>query len=111
MKAAGLDAVLVTGQSPQKVVLAIQGESVRLEPASALWGKSTSATLAALAGKGSAIVIGPAGEQRLPLAQLCASGLIGFGRGGVGAVLGSKGLKAITVAQDGIDGTNASRTR
>jgi aldehyde:ferredoxin oxidoreductase len=103
LKAAGLDAIVVTGESPRQVVLAIQGETARLEPASALWGKSTSSTLAALDGKGAAIVIGPAGEQRLPLAQLCASGRVGFGRAGLGAVLGSKGLKAITVAGDGIN--------
>jgi len=100
LKAAGLDAVILTGQSTEPVVLAIQGETVRIDPATALWGKSTSATLAVLDGKGATIVIGPAGERGIPMAQLCASGHVGFGRAGVGAVLGRKGLKAITVAGD-----------
>jgi hypothetical protein len=91
------------GRSESPAVLLIDGDSVRLEPADDLWGLTTPTATAALGeryGPGWSFgVIGPAGENRVRFATLSFD-TRHAGRGGVGAVLGAKNLKAVGVRGD-----------
>ena len=95
-KTAGYDGLLVSGKSDSPVYLKIDATAVKFEDASALWGKDTFETQEALSltKKDGALVIGPAGVNRVLFANI-ASGHRFFGRGGFGAVMGAKNLKAI----------------
>lgn len=104
LKRTGFDAVLVTGRAAVPVYLAVSESGAELKPADGLWGRSTRDTVAALvAAEGhdaDAIAIGPAGERRVRFAAMAhywknREGV--SGRGGIGAVLGSKNLKAVVV--------------
>ena len=104
MKFAGYDAIIVEGASTSPLTLVIDNDHVHLEDAKELWGTTTAdATkrLKAKHGEGfQTVVIGPAGERLSPI-----SGLFNdertAGRGGAGAVLGSKKLKGIAVRGTG----------
>ncbi|HDR72990.1 MAG TPA: aldehyde ferredoxin oxidoreductase [Methanoculleus sp.] len=101
MKRAGFDAVLVRGRSPAPVTLHLHEGRAELHDASAVWGMTTGETEAALRSDlGGAAVriacIGPAGERLARMACMINDGGRAAGRGGVGAVMGSKLLKAIT---------------
>jgi len=100
-KTAGYDGLLIRGKSDQPVCLIINSEEVKFEDASHLWGKDTEETQFMLYStkKDGAMVIGPAGENKVLFANV-RSGDRFFGRGGIGAVMGAKNLKAI-VAQGG----------
>lgn len=100
LKAAGYDAVKIIGKSPEPVVLTIEKGVVQLEAARHLWGLGVKATVAALAGTGSAAVIGPAGENGVLYANIMTSEGNAAGRGGLGAVMGAKNLKGIRVDGD-----------
>jgi len=95
-KTAGYDGLLITGRSDKPVHLVINANEVKFEDASALWGKDTHDTQEALnlSKKDGALVIGPAGENKVLYANI-ASGHRYLGRGGFGAVMGAKNLKAI----------------
>jgi len=94
LKSAGYDVLLVRGQAASPVYLAIGEEKVSIEDAGPLWGLGTQATQERLpAGHGMA-VIGPAGENLVRYAAIVSGERIA-GRGGVGAVMGSKRLKAV----------------
>lgn len=104
LKAAGLDFVALRGRAPRPVVLVLDGDAspvaMRLEEAGDLWGQDVASSSRALAGRYphfAAITIGPAGERRSPLAGVVCAGGLAAGRGGLGAVLGSKNLKAVLV--------------
>jgi len=97
LHAAGLDALVISGRSEQPLWLRIRGESVDLEPAAALRGKSTDAVHTALSGHGSVATIGPAGETGVRFAGILFADGNAAGRGGLGALMGSKGLKAISI--------------
>jgi len=101
LKAAGYDVLKVVGQSSVPVVLQIDSEGGRLLPADKLWGKTISDTVAQLAGQGSVAAIGPAGENRVLYANIMMGEGNSVGRGGLGAVMGAKNLKAISVDGDG----------
>ena len=101
LKAAGVDAVAITGQSPVPVVLAIRGEIAELLPAAELWGETVPRTVAALQERGSVAAIGPAGENQVLFANIMMGEGNSVGRGGLGAVMGRKKLKAITVDGSG----------
>ncbi|TFG58395.1 MAG: hypothetical protein E4H36_15405, partial [Spirochaetales bacterium] len=99
LKSAGYDGLVVHGRAEKPSVLAIEGDAVSVKPAEGLWGKSTVETLAALkrANPGiRALAIGPAGENLVPYATVFADGDSSCS-GGMGAVMGSKNLKAVTV--------------
>ena len=100
IKSAGLDALVITGASPRPVVLLIDGDRAELVPADALWGKTVPETFASLAGAGSVAAIGPAGENGVLFASIMMDGGDGGGRGGLGAVMGHKHLKAVVVNGD-----------
>lgn len=99
-KATGYDAIVVTGAAPSPSVIVIDDGEVRLEPASDLWGKTTTDTEALLRERFDSgfdfAVIGPAGENRVRYASLSHEGRHA-GRGGSGAVLGGKQIKAVAV--------------
>ena len=95
-KTAGYDGLLITGVSAGPVFLDIDKDGVRFEDASGLWGRTTFETQDALkAHKDDGVLaIGPAGENKVLYANIV-SGHRFLGRGGMGAVMGSKNLKAI----------------
>lgn len=100
LKKAGYDALIITGQSRKPVTLQIKPDSVTIEDAAKLWGATVSATVQPLSQHGSVAAIGPAGENRVPYASIMMGEGNAVGRGGLGAVMGSKNLKAITVDGD-----------
>jgi len=97
MKRAGIDVLVIRNQSVTPVRLEIDGDrsEVSFLDASDLWGKGTYATREILGRKKHHAVIGPAGEHMVLYAGIVSSERIA-GRTGVGAVMGSKRLKAIT---------------
>jgi aldehyde:ferredoxin oxidoreductase len=95
LKTAGWDGLLVRGKAAKPTFLLITAEGVELRDAGELWGLDTVATQSRLDEKRAGLlVIGPAGENLVRFANL-SSGDRFLGRGGMGAVLGSKNLKAI----------------
>lgn len=100
LKAAGVDALLITGQSAKPVVLAINGDQAELLPAGELWGKAVPDTVSVLSGGGSVACIGPAGENGVLYANIMMGEGNSVGRGGLGAVMGRKKLKAVIVDGD-----------
>jgi aldehyde:ferredoxin oxidoreductase len=101
VKKAGYDAIIITGSSSEPVYLEIDDDQVDLKPAHTLWGKNVKETTKLLKDRGSVTCIGRAGEQQVLLASIMSDVVHTFGRGGVGAVMGSKHLKAITVKGTG----------
>lgn len=100
LKTAGWDGVLIRGRAAEPTSVIIRSEGVEFKKAGELWGMDTVSTQARLVNKrAGALVIGPAGENMVRFANV-ASGDRFLGRGGVGAVFGSKRLKAV-VAQGG----------
>src|SRR3990172_4926649 len=104
-KRTGFDAICITGRAREPVYLKVTEAGARLEAARALWGKTTreavEAIQAAEGGDADVMAIGPAGEHRVRFASMAhywknREGI--SGRGGIGAVLGSKNLKAVVVA-------------
>ena len=101
LKRAGVDGVVVRGQAETPVYLLVDEDGGRLLPADDLWGQDTFAVhdeLCARHGrKGRGAVIGPAGESLVRFASVMCDGVESraAGRCGMGAVMGSKRLKAI----------------
>ena len=100
LKAAGYDALRIEGKSPRPVALAVTPGGAELLAADALWGKTVRETVSALSGRGSVAAIGPAGENGVLFACIMMGEGNAVGRGGLGAVMGSKNLKAVTVNGD-----------
>ncbi len=102
-KRTGFDAIVLRGTASEPALLVITDTEVRLEAAGPLWGLTTTVTEQAvrdrLGPRYEAMVIGPAGEHLVRFATVQHSGRH-VGRGGLGAVLGAKRLKAIAVAGD-----------
>ncbi len=98
LKKAGIDVLICKNRSDQPVRLEIDGDrsSVEFLPATDLWGKGTYETQQILGKKREHAVIGPAGENLVLYAGIVSNERIA-GRTGVGAVMGSKKLKAISV--------------
>jgi aldehyde:ferredoxin oxidoreductase len=101
LKACGLDALWIEGRSPAPVVLVLRGEEVSLEPAGELWGRTVGEAVQALEQRGSVAAIGPAGENGVLFACIMTGEGNSVGRGGLGAVMGAKRLKALVVDGDG----------
>ncbi|HSB80195.1 MAG TPA: aldehyde ferredoxin oxidoreductase family protein [Candidatus Methylomirabilis sp.] len=104
LKRAGIDGILVEGQADRPVYLLITDGAASLEDGRELWGRDTFETQDALRARhGERFVvtcIGPGGEKLAPIAAIMNDGRNGrpAARGGLGAVMGSKRLKAIAVA-------------
>ncbi|HWM02773.1 MAG TPA: aldehyde ferredoxin oxidoreductase C-terminal domain-containing protein [Actinophytocola sp.] len=99
-KLTGHDAIVVRGRAATLSVVLVDVDGARLEPAAELAGLSAADTETALRqrfGRGwSAAVIGPAGERGVRYATISHDGRHA-GRGGLGAVLGAKNVKAVLV--------------
>lgn len=102
LKANGYDAIVVNGKADKPMYLFIDGENVELKDASSIWGKVT--------GESEAIIredlgmddveisqIGPGGENLVKYACIINMCNRANGRNGMGAVMGSKNLKAVVV--------------
>lgn len=101
LKSAGVDVLFITGKSPTPVMVTITSDAVAVLPADPLWGCDIPTTIAALKDRGSVAAIGPAGENGVLFANIMMGEGNSVGRGGMGAVMGSKNLKAVTVNGDG----------
>ena len=100
MKKAGWDLILINGTSEKPVYLKINDEKIVFKDASDIWGKECQEThnfLQTTEGKVRTAVIGPAGENLVKFSAITFDGHRHAGRGGTGAVMGSKNLKAITI--------------
>jgi aldehyde:ferredoxin oxidoreductase len=102
LKRAGYDAIIVEGQSSRPVYLYIHGDQTEIRSAEHLWGRSTAevqdAIRAELGDRGVRVAqIGPAGENLVRLACISNDLTHFYGRSGLGAVMGSKKLRAIAV--------------
>jgi len=105
LKWAGYDGVFISGVSPKPVYLLLSGGKAEIRDASHLWGKDTNETddiLQKELGKPQARVacIGPAGEACSLIAGIVNDRGRIAARSGVGAVMGSKRLKALVVRGD-----------
>lgn len=101
IKACGYDGFILIGQSAQPVNIIINQGQVTIENAQDLWGKDTFVTEEILRERyGSDIglmCIGPAGENLVKFASINSDYFRQAARGGVGAVMGSKKVKAVVV--------------
>ena len=100
LKKTGYDGIILEGKSEKPVYLELSDDGVALKDASDLWGKDaydTQALLKERMGKKRTRVamIGAAGENLAPIACIMNDEGRAAGRGGLGAVMGSKNLKAI----------------
>lgn len=100
IKFAGYDGIVIRNASPRPVYLDISEAGVQIRDAEGLWGLDTYQTyesLSATARRPAVACIGPAGEKLAPMAAIVHNRGHLFGRTGMGAVMGSKKLKAIKV--------------
>ena len=98
MRAQGIDAIVLEGASERPVYLWVENGSVTVHDASDLWGKPNRETLEALTarhGAISALLVGPAGEKLVRYACVINDLRHANGRTGMGAVFGSKRVKAV----------------
>ncbi|MBL7153900.1 MAG: aldehyde ferredoxin oxidoreductase family protein [Phycisphaerae bacterium] len=106
LKKAGIDLIIVEGKSEKPCYIYINDETIEIRDARKYWGKlvgETTDQLAKEAGdpKARILTIGPAGEKMSMLACILNDKFRAAGRSGVGAVMGSKNLKAIVVRGTG----------
>ncbi len=102
LKFAGWDGIVVEGKADSPVYIYIKDDQVEIRDASHLWGKLVSETEETIkkeigSKKLHITSIGPAGENLVKFAAVINDGHRAAGRAGVGAVMGSKNLKAIAV--------------
>lgn len=103
---AGYDAIVIKGKASKPVYITINRNNVEFKDARALWGLSSDDAGGFIrdnepgSGKRSILRIGPAGEKQVSYASVCVDTYRHFGRLGLGAMFGSKNLKAITVIGD-----------
>ncbi len=99
-KKTGYDAMIVRGKAEKPVYLEIKPEGITIRDAAHLWGKRVLETTQMLGqnnNKRNVLCIGPAGETLSRMAAIMNDGERALARGGSGAVMGSKNLKAIVV--------------
>jgi aldehyde:ferredoxin oxidoreductase len=102
LKGSGFDAIAIRGRADRPVQMVAEAGSIRIESAEELWGLDTLETTERIRGRAgrsdlSVAAIGPAGEHLVRYASIVADGGIQAQRMGVGAVMGSKNLKALTL--------------
>jgi len=106
LKRAGFDALIITGRASTPVYLWIDKGRAELKPADHLWGKmvpeTTDLLLSETDPKARVACIGPAGEKLVLFAAIMNDRYRAAGRSGVGAVMGSKNLKAVVVRGEGL---------
>ena len=105
LKMAGVDGVAVHGASEKPVVVALDRDGVRFESADDVWGQGVHGTTEHLARQFGpeceVACIGPAGERLVRFAAIMTGYHNAAARGGIGAVMGSKKLKALVVSPRG----------
>jgi aldehyde:ferredoxin oxidoreductase len=102
-KRTGYDVLVVRGKAPKPVMIEIIPGSITIQDAAHLWGKTVFETTKALGqnnNRRNVLCIGPAGEHQVRIASIMNDGARSLARGGPGAVMGSKNLKAIVVEGD-----------
>ena len=103
MMHAGFDAIVLTGRAKKPTYISVRSDTVVFKDARAMWGLPSTVIGRIIrerepgTGKRSIIRIGPAGENGVTYASVCVDTYRHFGRLGLGAVLGSKNIKAIQV--------------
>ncbi len=106
LKRSGYDALIITGRSAKPVYLWIDKGKAELRPAGHIWGKwvpeTTDLLLKETDPKARVTCIGPAGEKLVRFATIMNDYHRAAGRSGVGAVMGSKNLKAVVVRGEGL---------
>jgi aldehyde:ferredoxin oxidoreductase len=105
LKYAGFDAIVFEGKAKEPVYLCIEDGKAELRDAKALWGKTTHETTDQILSEtdmdARVACIGPAGEKLVRYACVINDKHRAAGRSGVGAVMGSKNLKAVAVKGSG----------
>ncbi|HHW18597.1 MAG TPA: aldehyde ferredoxin oxidoreductase family protein [Firmicutes bacterium] len=106
LRSSGLDAIVLRGASPEPCYILVEGDDpseVKLLPAGDLWGLDTFKTAETLkarhGGEVEVAAIGPAGENCVHFACITVGGADtrAAGRTGMGAVMGSKNVKAVVI--------------
>ena len=102
LKFAGYDGMVITGATEDPVYLSIRDQEIQIKDAKHLWGKDVRETDCLIKqelndDRVNILSIGPAGEKKVSYAAVMANIYRCASRGGMGAVMGSKGLKAIAV--------------
>lgn len=106
LKFSGFDMIIIEGKSETPVILTIMDDKINIQPALEYWGRTTSETedlfKRSLNDRWTEretylVSIGPAGERLLPLANIINDGFLSVGGAGIGAVMGSKNLKALAI--------------
>jgi len=103
LRKCGFFMLIIEGKSDKPVYLEIKNDEIEIKDASDLWGKDTSKTTDLLVEKigiktAKVSCIGPAGENLVKVAAIINDKSRAAGRTGVGAIMGSKKLKAIVAA-------------
>jgi aldehyde:ferredoxin oxidoreductase len=117
LKLAGVDLLVIRGCADRPVSLVLDGGDGRIVPADTEWGmtvRETTASLRSRYGEDAEVTcIGPAGERLVRFAAVMTSVYNAAARGGIGAVMGSKRLKAIVVppARGSVDVADAPAFR
>jgi aldehyde:ferredoxin oxidoreductase len=105
IRMAGYGAIVIRGASVTPVYLVVDGDQVHVRDASALWGLRSAYTIGSVlrerekgSGERTILRIGRAGERQVTYASVIAETYRHFGRLGLGAVMGSKRLKALVIS-------------
>ena len=107
LKKVGYDGIVIEGKASSPCYVIVEDSNVSIVEAADLWGLDTYQSVDTLKGKHQGkrpvrvITIGPAGENLVKYAAVCNDKAHYFGRTGMGAVMGSKNLKAIVVRGNG----------
>ncbi len=105
IKYAGYDAVMFEGKLEKPGYILIKDDKIEFKEAAGLWGKGSHETETILSeeyGKEASVLsIGPAGENLVTMACINSDYYRQAGRGGIGAVMGSKNIKAIVIIGTG----------
>lgn len=106
MLLAGYDAIVIQGKAEKPTYITLNRNNIEFKDARALWGMTSDEAGRVIrerepgGGKRSILRIGPAGENMVSFAGVCVDTYRHFGRLGLGAVFGSKNLKAVTIIGD-----------
>jgi aldehyde:ferredoxin oxidoreductase len=107
MRFAGYDSIVITGKAKRPVYLSLHDGNIIFKDATSIWGLSSTVDVGKIlrdaepySGRRSIIRIGPAGEKGVKYANVNVDTYRHFGRLGLGAVFGSKNLKAIVLSGD-----------
>jgi len=105
MRIAGFDQLVITGQAPRPVYLVLEEGKAFIKDAQPIWGHTVAESIAWLqrqeGANASVAVIGPAGERGVAAGCVLVDGGRAAGRCALGAVMGSKRLKAVVIKGEG----------